>query len=58
MPAAHDELQDALARAQLALKQEAASRASVQKFADAITVEVRRLQAQVPFLQGQSSSRR
>lgn len=57
-PAAHDELQDALARAQLALKQEAASRASVQKSADTLTVEVRRLQAQVLFLQGQSRSRR
>ncbi|MFP3555255.1 hypothetical protein SB861_31745 [Paraburkholderia sp. SIMBA_049] len=57
-PAAHDELQDVLARAQLALKQEAASRASVQKSADALTVEVRRLQAQVLFLQGQSRSRR
>ncbi len=58
VPAANDELQDALARAQLALKQEAASRASVQKSADALTVEVRRLQAQVLFLQGQSRSRR
>lgn len=57
-PAEHDELQDALARAQLAQKQEAASRASVQKSADALTVEVRRLQAQVLFLQGQSRSRR
>ncbi|BEU23904.1 hypothetical protein [Paraburkholderia sp. 22B1P] len=57
-PAAHDALQDALARAQLALKQEAASRASVQRSADALTVEVRRLQAQVLFLQGQSRSHR
>jgi hypothetical protein len=57
-PAAHDELQDALARAQLTLMQESASRASVQKSADALTVEVRRLQAQVLFLQGQSRARR
>ncbi|MBP0594748.1 hypothetical protein J8I87_34820 [Paraburkholderia sp. LEh10] len=58
VPAAHDDLQDALARAQLALKQEAASRATVQKSADALTVEVTRLQTQVLFLQGQSRSRR
>jgi hypothetical protein len=61
--AAHADMQDVLAhdelaRAQLALKQEAASRASVQKSADALTVEVRRLQAQVLFLQGQSRARR
>ncbi len=57
-PAAHDDTQDALARAQLALRQEAASRASVQKSADALTVEVRQLQAQVLFLQEQGRSRR
>jgi hypothetical protein len=54
----HDGLDDALARAQLALKQEAASRASVQRSADALTAEVRQLLAQVLFLQGQGRSRR
>ncbi|HWT37082.1 MAG TPA: hypothetical protein VN289_12410 [Paraburkholderia sp.] len=54
----HDGRDDALARAQLALKQEEASRASVQGSADALTAEVRQLQAQVLFLQGQSRSRR
>ena len=69
---AHDEMRDALAhdalahdalahdeltRARLALKQEAVSRASVQKSADALSVEVRQLQAQVLFLQGQSRAR-
>ncbi|MBN3754510.1 hypothetical protein G3N95_16290 [Paraburkholderia sp. Tr-20389] len=53
----HDGLDDALARAQLALKQEGASRATVQRSADALTAEVRQLQAQVLFLQGQSRSR-
>jgi hypothetical protein len=56
--AAGDGADDALARAQLALKQEAASRASVQRSADALTAEVRQLQAQVLFLQGQSRARR
>ncbi|MEM5346227.1 hypothetical protein [Paraburkholderia azotifigens] len=55
---ANDGADDALARAQLALKQEGASRASVQRSADALTAEVRQLQAQVLFLQGQSRSRR
>ncbi|MEX3934859.1 hypothetical protein AB4Y32_24230 [Paraburkholderia phymatum] len=57
-PASRDDMQDALTRAQLALKQEAASRAAVQKSADALAVEVGRLKAQVLFLQGQSHSRR
>ncbi|MEM5434576.1 hypothetical protein [Paraburkholderia diazotrophica] len=57
-PASRDDAQDALTRAQLALKQEAASRATVQKSADALAVEVSRLKAQVLFLQGQSHSRR
>ncbi|MEM5384917.1 hypothetical protein VSR68_15140 [Paraburkholderia phymatum] len=57
-PASRDDVQDALMRAQLALKQEAASRATVQKSADALAVEVGRLKAQVLFLQGQSHSRR
>jgi hypothetical protein len=57
-PASRDDMQDALTRAQLALKQEAASRATVQKSADALAVEVGRLKAQVLFLQGQSHSRR
>ncbi|ACC73842.1 hypothetical protein PPMP20_29555 [Paraburkholderia phymatum] len=54
----HDGLDDALARTQLALRQEAASRASVQRSADALTAEVRELQAHVLFLQAQSRSRR
>ena len=54
----HSDLQDALERAQLALKQEAASRATVQKSADALSAEVGRLKAQVLFLQSQSRSRR
>ncbi|SEJ66707.1 hypothetical protein [Paraburkholderia diazotrophica] len=57
-PTSRDEVQDALMRAQLALKQEVASRAAVQKSADALAVEVGRLKAQVLFLQGQSHSRR
>ncbi|MPW20983.1 hypothetical protein GCT13_29965 [Paraburkholderia sp. CNPSo 3157] len=57
-PASRDDMQDALMRAQLALKQEVASRATVQKSADALAVEVGRLKAQVLFLQGQSHSRR
>jgi hypothetical protein len=55
---ASDGADDALARAQLALRQQAASRASVQRSADALTAEVRQLQAQVLFLQGQSRTRR
>jgi hypothetical protein len=57
-PAARDELQDSLERVQLALKQETASRATVQKSADALAAEVGRLKAQVLFLQGQSRTRR
>ncbi|SIT47736.1 conserved hypothetical protein [Paraburkholderia piptadeniae] len=57
-PTSRDDVQDTLMRAQLALKQEAASRATVQKSADALAVEVGRLKAQVLFLQGQSHSRR
>jgi hypothetical protein len=53
-----DSLHDALERAQLALNQETASRATVQKSADALAAEVGRLKAQVLFLQGQSRSRR
>jgi hypothetical protein len=56
--AARDDLQDALARAQLALAQETATRATVQKSADALAAEVSRLNAQMLFLQGQSRSRR
>lgn len=57
-PAAHDDVQDALTRAQLALKQEAASRATVQKSADALAAEVGALKAQVLFLQGRRQSGR
>jgi len=53
-----NDLEDSLERAQLALKQETASRATVQKSADALSAEVGRLKAQVLFLQGQSRSRR
>lgn len=56
--ASRSDLQDALERAQLALQQEAASRASMQKSADALSAEVGRLKAQVLFLQSQSRSRR
>jgi hypothetical protein len=54
----HDDPRDALMRARLALTQQSASRASVQKSADALAAEVGRLKAQVLFLQGQSHPHR
>lgn len=53
-----DDPHDALARAQLALSQQSASRASVQQSADALAAEVNRLKAQVLFLQGQGRPHR
>ena len=53
-----DRTQLELERTRLALAQEAASRAAVQKAADAATAQVARLDAEVRFLQGQERLRR
>jgi hypothetical protein len=49
---------DTLDRARLALAQESASRAAVQKSADTLAAEVGQLKAQVLFLQGQGRAPR
>ncbi|MFL9960565.1 hypothetical protein PQR02_05395 [Paraburkholderia sediminicola] len=50
--------QTELARARLALAEESAARAAVQKAADSAAAEVARLSAELQFLRGQSTARR
>ncbi|WP_153102007.1 hypothetical protein [Paraburkholderia hayleyella] len=57
-PAAGADLQAELARTQLALMQERASRAAVQKTANASAAEVSRLNTELLFLRGQKQAPR
>ncbi|KAE8759602.1 MULTISPECIES: hypothetical protein [Paraburkholderia] len=52
-----DSEQTELARARLALAQESAARAAVQKTADAAAADVARLNAELQFLRGQSKTK-
>ncbi|WP_345814943.1 hypothetical protein AAGS40_21905 [Paraburkholderia sp. PREW-6R] len=55
-PVDEDAKQTELVRTKLALAQESAARAAVQKTADSANAEVARLNAQLQFLRGQSNA--